>query len=65
MTAEVLAHPGQTITLGDRPRLLGPTEYYVRCSRCEGATIVLCEGDPGEGVLCKGCLFSRNEPLTA
>lgn len=63
--AEVLARPGQVVTLRDRPRRLGPTEYLLRCSRCEAPTIVLAEADPGNGVLCEGCLFSRNEPLTA
>lgn len=65
MTAEVLARPGQVVTLCDRPRRLGPTEHLVRCSRCAGATIVLAEADPGEGALCEGCLLLRNEPLTA
>lgn len=65
MTAEVLARPEQVVTLRDRPRRLGPTEHYVRCSRCERGTIVLAEADPGNGVLCEGCLLSQNEPLTA
>jgi len=62
MTPSPLARPGQFVTLHNRPRLLGPTEYLLRCSRCEGPTIVLAEADPGEGVLCEGCLISRNNP---
>lgn len=56
MTAPILARPGQRVTHLDRPRLLGPTEHLVRCSRCEAPTIVLAPGDPGEGVLCEACL---------
>lgn len=54
-----LAHPGQTVTQDDRPRRLGPTEHFVRCSRCEEPTIVVAEGDIGAGVLCEGCLMSE------
>jgi hypothetical protein len=43
------------VTHDGRPRLLGPAEHLVRCSRCEAPTIVLCEGEPGAGVLCEGC----------
>ena len=57
--AAVLARSGQRVTHQDRPRLLGPTEYLVRCSRCEAPTIVLCEGEPGAGVLCEGCLMPK------
>ena len=64
MTPAPLALPRQIVTLHNRPRLLGPTEYFLRCSRCEAPTIVLAEADPGNSVLCEGCLFSRNEPLT-
>jgi hypothetical protein len=65
MTHAPLALPGQIVTHHNRPRLLGPTECLLRCSRCEAPTIVIAEADPGEGVLCEGCLFFRNQPLTA
>ena len=53
----ILAHPGQVVTHNDRPRVLGPTEYLVRCSCCESATIIVCDaGDVGADVLCEGCL---------
>ena len=66
MTAcEILASPGQRVTHDGRPRLLGPAKHLVRCSRCEAPTIVIAEADPGNDVLCEGCLFSRNQPLTA
>lgn len=58
----ILAHPGQTITFNGRPRRLGPTEHWVRCSRCEAPTIVLAAGDIGEGVLCEACLCVRRSP---
>jgi hypothetical protein len=62
MTTPILAHPGQRVTHHDRPRLLGPTEHLLRCSCCSEPTIVLCEGEPGAGVLCEGCLMPRGNP---
>lgn len=35
---------------------------YVRCSCCNGTTAVRAAGDPGNDVLCEGCLFSRTNP---
>lgn len=64
MTPAPLALPGQIVTHHNRPRLPGPTEHLLRCSRCEAPTIVIAEADPGNDVLCEGCLFSRNQPLT-
>lgn len=38
---------------------------FVRCSRCNGVTAVTIAENHESSVLCEGCLFSRNEPLTA